>query len=275
MAWVAPTTSGRVGGGAVVDVQPTSGPVGSGVTVRDSSACGPEVLFGPAGAVTGGSALGYSHVVHYVIPSFVGDPGRPVTSGAFRIRRDLRRGDSVGHHQCRRRLPGHRRRRHRSVRGHGVDARRRRLLAGAARRGRPQLRQRRPLRVTARSGNRPVGAHHRHRRHTPTVAATGSWVPTAASSLSVTPSTTGLFPAWASLRSIPSWAWPPPMTVAAIGCPVPTAGSSPSATPPTVVRSRFRGTFPRSSKEHSSGPISRRVSPCIRRREATPRWTTG
>ena len=58
LASVAPATSGASVVAPSLTVQPASGPVGSVVTVRDSSACGPEVLFGPAGAVTSGSALG-------------------------------------------------------------------------------------------------------------------------------------------------------------------------------------------------------------------------
>jgi hypothetical protein len=66
-----------------LSVQPTSGPVGSVVTVRASRACGPQILFGPVGAVQDGSALGYSSVVRYVIPAFVGIPALPVTNGRF------------------------------------------------------------------------------------------------------------------------------------------------------------------------------------------------
>jgi hypothetical protein len=66
-----------------LSVQPTSGPVGSVVTVRDSSQCGPHVLFGPAGTIQTGSSLGFSSVIRYVIPSFVGDPAEPVTKGHF------------------------------------------------------------------------------------------------------------------------------------------------------------------------------------------------
>ena len=63
-------------------VQPTSGPVGSVVTVRSAALCG-QVVFGRAGAIGTGSALTSSSVVHYVIPDVVGIPGVPVTRGHY------------------------------------------------------------------------------------------------------------------------------------------------------------------------------------------------
>jgi hypothetical protein len=65
-----------------LSVQPSSGAVGSVVTVRDSADC-LQMLFGPAGAIQNANALGYSQVVRYVIPAFVGDPAVPVTKGHF------------------------------------------------------------------------------------------------------------------------------------------------------------------------------------------------
>jgi hypothetical protein len=65
-----------------LSVEPTSGPVGSVVTVRDSSDC-LQIVFGPAGAIQSATALGYSSIVRFVIPAFVGDPAVPVTKGHF------------------------------------------------------------------------------------------------------------------------------------------------------------------------------------------------
>jgi hypothetical protein len=66
-----------------LSVVPTSGPVGSLVTVRASSNCDLPIVFGPVGALQSASALGYGPVVRYVIPTFVGDPAVSVTKGHF------------------------------------------------------------------------------------------------------------------------------------------------------------------------------------------------
>jgi hypothetical protein len=81
--WFGPTPAEAAVTPPTLSVQPTSGPVGSVVTVRASAGCGPQILFGPVGAVQNGSALGNSSVVRYVIPAFVGIPALPVTDGRF------------------------------------------------------------------------------------------------------------------------------------------------------------------------------------------------
>jgi hypothetical protein len=65
-----------------LSVQPTFGPVGSVVTVHASANCG-QILFGPTGAVGGGSSLGTGSVIRFVIPAFVGVPATAVTSGRY------------------------------------------------------------------------------------------------------------------------------------------------------------------------------------------------
>lgn len=65
-------------------VQPTSGPVGSVVSVRVSAGCG-QVVFGPVGATTDVTALGTGArpFMRYVIPGFVGIPASPVVRGRY------------------------------------------------------------------------------------------------------------------------------------------------------------------------------------------------
>ena len=65
-------------------VQPTSGPVGSVVTVRVPAGCG-QVVFGPVGATTDVSAVstGARTLVQYVVPGFVGIPAIPVAQGRY------------------------------------------------------------------------------------------------------------------------------------------------------------------------------------------------
>jgi hypothetical protein len=113
-----------------LSVQPSSGAVGSVVTVRDSADC-LQMLFGPAGAIQNANALGYSQVVRYVIPAFVGDPAVPVTKGHFEIRGDVQHGRDIGRHESRRSIRRHGWPEPRSVRGDGVDTRRGWLLARA------------------------------------------------------------------------------------------------------------------------------------------------
>jgi len=65
-----------------LSVQPSSGAVGSVVTVRSTGNCYP-IVFGPAGNLGNASSLGYSAVLRYVIPDFVGEPAVPVTVGNY------------------------------------------------------------------------------------------------------------------------------------------------------------------------------------------------
>ena len=78
-----------------------------------------------------------------------------------------------------------------------------------------------------------------------TVAATGSWPPTAASSTTATPRSTGR--RGPSDSTSPSWAWPPRPTAPGTGWWPPTAASSPSATPGTTGRRRGRASAPSAS----------------------------
>ena len=69
-----------------ISVQPTSGPVGSAVTVRASCGGQSQIVFGRSGAMGDASALAYeSASVRYVIPESVGEPGSPVTSGSYQF----------------------------------------------------------------------------------------------------------------------------------------------------------------------------------------------
>jgi hypothetical protein len=65
-------------------VQPTSGRVGSVVTVRIPAGCG-QVVFGPVGATTDVSAVstGERTFMQYVIPGFVGIPAISVVKGRY------------------------------------------------------------------------------------------------------------------------------------------------------------------------------------------------
>ncbi len=84
------------------------------------------------------------------------------------------------------------------------------LLAGGLRRRGLRLRRRRLLRVDGRYPPREArGGHGRHPRRR---RATGWWPPTAVSSPSATPASTGRRAA--STSPSPSWAWPPPPTAA-------------------------------------------------------------
>ncbi len=65
-----------------LSVQPTSGPVGTLVTVHDSEYCEPPG-FGQFGNLENASLVGNASVVRYVIPAFVGEPAVPVTKGDF------------------------------------------------------------------------------------------------------------------------------------------------------------------------------------------------
>ncbi len=108
-------------------------------------------------------------------------------------------------------------------RGHGVHARRQGLLAGRLRRRHLLLRGRRLPRVDGCHGPQP--ADRRVWRPRPTARATGWSPPTAASSPSVTPASTGR-PArcrWPAR----SWAWRRLPAGPATGWSPPTAGSSP------------------------------------------------
>ena len=86
--WVTPAAAST--SSMTLSVEPTSGPVGSVVTVRTSAACGGgEVVFGPVHAIGDGNALDYpganhgATVVQFVIPEFVGVPAQPVVSGLY------------------------------------------------------------------------------------------------------------------------------------------------------------------------------------------------
>ena len=128
-------------------------------------------------------------------------------------------------------------------RRHGGDPRRSRLLARRLRRRHLQLRRRRLLRLHGVHPSQP--GHRRHGRHARTVAATGSSPPTAASSTTATPRSTGR--RGPSDSTSPSWAWPPRPTAPGTGWWPPTAGSSPSATPGTTGRRRGRASAPSAS----------------------------
>jgi hypothetical protein len=66
-----------------LSVEPSSGPVGSVVTVRAAASCGFDIVFGSASAIANGNEIDGGSVVRYVIPSFVGDPAVAVTRGTF------------------------------------------------------------------------------------------------------------------------------------------------------------------------------------------------
>ncbi len=106
----------------------------------------------------------------------------------------------------------------------------------------------------------------------PTAAATGRWPPTAGSSPSATPPSTGR---WAASTSTPpSWGWRPPPTAAATGWSVPTAGSSPSVTRRTRGRCPASGCVPPLSPSSPPPPgTATSSSPPTGRRwaSATPR----
>ena len=83
-------------------------------------------------------------------------------------------------------------------------------------------------------GHAPQPAGRGHGRRPRQRRGTGWWPPTAGSSPSATPRSTGRWAA--STSTSPSSAWPPPRTGAATGWSPPTAGSSPSATPASTGR---------------------------------------
>jgi hypothetical protein len=70
-----------------LSVEPTSGPVGTVVTLRYSGDCDFGVMFGPVGDAGNDSLVGFSPIVRIVIPAFVGDPAVPVTKGDFEFGR--------------------------------------------------------------------------------------------------------------------------------------------------------------------------------------------
>ncbi len=107
-----------------------------------------------------------------------------------------------------------------------------RVLDGGVRRRDLHLRGRRLLPVAGRRA--PGQAGGGDGGHALVARATGWWPPTAGSSPSVTPPSTGRRAryGWTSR----SWGWPPPPTAAATGWWRRTAGSSPSATPASTGR---------------------------------------
>ena len=151
--------------------------------------------------------------------------GSPAQSGLATDQAHRRHGSHAGrarllarrlgrrHLQLRRRRVLRLHRRHASQpahRRHGAHDRRPRVLARRLRRRHLQLRRRRVLRL--RRGHAPQPAHRRHGAPRPAAAGTGSSPPTAASSATATPRSTGRREPSASTS--PSSAWRPRRTAA-------------------------------------------------------------